>query len=231
MSGGKPRQPKVAVIIPAFREEAHIGAVVRAVRSEGFDPVVVDDGSDDRTAEVAGEAGAAVIRHDRNQGKGVALNHGFDYARAHGYEAAVTLDADGQHRPDEIRRFVDAYAATGVPVLVGTRMADTKTMPLIRRWTNRFMSWWLSRLMGQRVPDTQCGFRLYRLDAIPPLEAGSERFAAESEILLLIARRGTRIGAVPISTVYGNERSKVNPLSDTVRFLRMLRRFKRGNAQ
>ncbi|MBP7830711.1 MAG: glycosyltransferase family 2 protein [Kiritimatiellae bacterium] len=230
MSAEAHRQPKVAVIMPAFREEAHIGAVVRGVKAEGWDAVVVDDGSDDRTAELAGAAGAVVLRQDRNQGKGLALNRGFEYARSREYEAAVTLDADGQHRPEEIRRFVDEYVATGIPVLVGTRMADTKTMPLIRRWTNRFMSWWLSRQMGQRVPDTQCGFRLYRLDAIPPLEAGSERFAAESEILLLIARRGARIGSVPISTVYGNERSKVNPLSDTIRFFRMLRRLRKGKA-
>lgn len=230
MSAAPKQSGKVAVVIPAFREERHVGGVVRAVRAEGFDAVVVDDGSDDRTADAAGEAGAMVIRHDRNQGKGIALQHGFDYARAHGFEAAVTLDADGQHRPEEIRRFVEAYARGDAPVLIGNRMADTTTMPLIRRWTNRFMSWLLSRMMGQSVPDTQCGFRLYRLDAIPPVGGGAERFAAESEILLEIARRGVRIGSVPISTVYGEERSKVNPLTDTIRFFRMLRRYRKGGS-
>ncbi|HOW97786.1 MAG TPA: glycosyltransferase family 2 protein [Kiritimatiellia bacterium] len=230
MSAEVKQSGSVAVVIPAFREERHIGGVVRAVRAEGFEAVVVDDGSDDRTAEVAGEAGAVVIRHDRNQGKGVALQHGFEYAAAHGYEAAVTLDADGQHRPEEIRRFVEAYGRGDAPVLIGNRMADTSTMPLIRRWTNRFMSWLLSRLMGQAVPDTQCGFRLYRLDAIPPRDGASERFDAESEILLEIARRGVRIGSVPISTVYGEERSKVNPWTDTIRFFRMLRRYRRERA-
>jgi len=226
VSAEERRRQKVAMVIPAFREEKHIGEVARAVRAEGFDLIVVDDGSADRTAEVAAQAGAIVIRHEQNLGKGIALNDGFEYARNHGYEVVVTLDADGQHRPDEIRRFVEAYVRTGIPVLIGNRMADTRDMPLVRRWTNRFMSWWLSRLMGQYVPDTQCGFRLYRSDVIPYIEASSERFAAESEILLHVARRGIRIGAVPISTVYGNERSKVNPLADTVRFFRMIRRYR-----
>ena len=226
MSVEERQRQKVVVVIPAFREEKHIGEVARAVRAEGFDLIVVDDGSADRTAKVAAQAGAIVIRHEQNLGKGIALNDGFEYARNHGYEVVVTLDADGQHRPDEIRRFVEAYVRTGIPVLIGNRMADTRDMPLVRRWTNRFMSWWLSRLMGQYVPDTQCGFRLYRSDVIPYIEASSERFAAESEILLHVARRGIRIGAVPISTVYGDERSKVNPLADTVRFFRMIRRYR-----
>lgn len=221
---GRPR--RVAVVIPAYREEKHIGEVVRAVRAEGFDPIVVDDGSDDRTAEAAEQAGAAVIRHERNLGKGLALHNGFEYARTHGYEAVVTVDADGQHRPDEIRRFVEEYVRSGTPVLIGNRMADTRDMPRIRRWTNRLMSWWLSRLMGQRVPDTQCGFRLYRCDIIPYIGAGSERFAAESEVLLHLAARGIRMGAVPVSTVYGDERSKINPLTDTCRFIRMIRRYR-----
>ncbi|MBU1694138.1 MAG: glycosyltransferase family 2 protein [Verrucomicrobia bacterium] len=230
MSAEERQRQKVAVVIPAYREEKRIGEVARVVRAEGWDLIVVDDGSDDRTAEVAGQGGAMVIRHERNLGKGIALNDGFVYAREHGVEVVVTLDADGQHRPEEIRRFVEAYVRTGIPVLIGNRMADTRGMPRIRRWTNRFMSWWLSRLMGQYVPDTQCGFRLYRSDVIPYIEASSERFAAESEILLHVARRGIRIGAVPISTVYGDERSKVNPLADTIRFFRMIRRYRSEKA-
>ena len=111
-------------------------------------------------------------------------------------------------------------------MLIGNRMADTVGMPLVRRWTNRLMSWGLSRLMGQYVPDTQCGFRLYRCDVIPFIEASSQRFAAESEILLHVARRGIRIGAVPISTVYGDERSKINPIVDTFRFVKMLWQYR-----
>lgn len=218
---------RICVIIPAFREEKRIGDVVRAVRRSGLDVVVVDDGSQDATATVATEAGAKVIRHERNQGKGVALNTGFEYARKSGYDAVITMDADGQHSPDEVPKFIEAYVRTGIPVLVGNRMADVKGMPLVRRLTNQFMSWLLSRAMGQYVPDTQCGFRLYRCDVIPFVSAQAERFAAESEILLHIAARGIAIGAVRITTIYADEKSKIRPGVDTVRFLAMLLRYRR----
>jgi len=219
---------KICVVIPAFGEEQKIGNVVRAVKKHGLDVVVVDDGSQDRTADVAEEAGAKVIRLGVNHGKGVALNKAFDYARENSYDALITMDADGQHDPDEVPKFIEAYIRTGIPVLVGNRMAEPESMPRIRRWTNQFMSWLLSRAMGQYVPDTQCGFRLYRCDMIPFVSAESERFAAESEILLHIASRRIRIGSVRISTIYGDENSKINPLSDTIRFIQMLMEYKKG---
>lgn len=218
---------KFCVIVPAFREEKRIGQVASACRAQGLDVVVVDDGSADRTAEEAEKAGAHVIRHDHNQGKGVALNTGFAYAREKGYEAVITADADGQHDPAELGKFIEAYQRTGIPVLVGNRMAHPESMPFVRRCTNRFMSWMLSRVMKQYVPDTQCGYRLYRCDVLPFISAHAERFAAESEVLLYVAARGLRIGAVRIATIYTDHASKINPLSDTVRFFSMLWRYQR----
>jgi hypothetical protein len=107
-------------------------------------------------------------------------------------------------------------------------MWDTAGMPLVRRLTNRFMSWMLSREMKQYVPDTQCGFRLTRSDVIPLVAAESERFAAESETLLRMADRGVRIGAVRIRTIYRDEKSSINPVTDTIRFIRMIRRYRAG---
>jgi glycosyltransferase involved in cell wall biosynthesis len=218
---------RYCVIVPAFREEKRIGQVVRACRGQGLDVVVVDDGSGDRTAEEAEKAGAHVIRHDHNQGKGVALNTGFAYAREKGYEAVITVDADGQHDPAELGKFIEAYERTGIPVLVGNRMAQPETMPFVRRCTNRFMSWMLSRVMKQYVPDTQCGYRLYRCDVLPFISAHAERFAAESEVLLYVAARGLRIGSVRIATIYTDHSSKINPFADTVRFFSMLWRYER----
>ena len=215
-------QHKFCVIIPAFREESRIGAVVRAVREQGLDVVVVDDGSGDRTALEAEGAGANVVVHSRNRGKGVALNTGFNYAREKGYSAVITMDADGQHAPSEAVKFIEAYVRTGIPVLIGNRMADADNMPRMRCWTNQCMSWMLSRMMGQYVPDTQCGYRLYRCDVLPFVAARSERFAAESEILLHVAARHIKIGAVRISTRYGRETSKISPILDTFRFFAML---------
>lgn len=215
------------VLIPAYQEGSRIGAVVRTVLPFCPRIVVVDDGSADGTAGAARAAGATVLVHARNQGKGAALQTGFDYAREQGAAFVLTMDGDGQHAPADIPGFLEAFARGEAPVLVGNRMDDPKAMPFVRRMTNRFMSWLLSRKMRQRVPDTQNGFRLYRTDVLPDMAGGDERFAAESEILLILAHRGVRIGSVPVRIIYGDERSKIRPVRDTLRFFRMLRAFER----
>lgn len=215
------------VLIPAYHEGGRIGAVVREVLPFCARVVVVDDGSADDTAAAAREAGATVLVHACNQGKGAALQTGFDYAREQGAAFVLTMDGDGQHAPADIPGFLAAFARGDAKVLIGNRMEDPKAMPFVRRMTNRFMSWLLSRKMGQRVPDTQNGFRLYRTDVLPDMSGGEARFAAESEILLILARHGVRIGSVPVRIIYGDERSKIRPVRDTLRFIRMLRAIER----
>ncbi len=219
---------KACVLVPAYNEARNIGPLVREIRDYCPDVIVIDDGSADETSPVAAAAGATVLPHVRNQGKGMALQTGFDYAREHGYDLAITMDADGQHAPSDIPAFLKAYERTHSPVLVGNRMGDIARMPRLRRFVNRYMSSLLSRLMGQHVPDTQCGFRIYHRAVFPPAPyaAASQRYAAESEILLRIALQGRKIGAVTIQTIYGAEKSKINPLLDTIRFYRMIHRFK-----
>lgn len=218
---------KGCVVVPAYREAGRIGEVVSAARAILPDVIVVDDGSPDATAREAELAGARVVRHKVNRGKGVALETGFTAARELGAEFVVTLDGDGQHAVSDLPAFLQAYSRGGPPVLVGNRMADTRNMPLVRRLTNRFMSWLLSREMGQVVPDTQCGFRLYSLSVLPGISLESARFAAESEILLDLSARGVKIGSVPVATLYGTETSKINPWRDTWRFFSMLRAHRR----
>ncbi|NCD32036.1 MAG: glycosyltransferase family 2 protein [Spartobacteria bacterium] len=218
---------KYAIVIPAYQEEEHIGAVIRCAKKYCDLIIVVDDGSTDQTRDVAEENGALLLRHAENFGKGAALSHGFKEAISLKCTAVITVDADGQHDPDEIPKFIEAYERTHIPVLIGNRMNDCKGMPLTRRCTNTIMSYYLSREMGQFVPDTQCGFRLYQCDILQFIAANAPRFAAESEILLHIAARHIRVDSVCVTTIYSGARSKIHPFRDTVRFFSMMREYKK----
>ena len=229
-TGGEERGVRCRVLIPAFREAGRIGIVVRGVRSLDLPVLVVDDGSPDATATEAEAAGADVVRHSRNRGKGAAIATGLAHLEGMSLDCVVTLDADGQHLAADIPSFLDAFRRDRPAAIVGNRMDRPVGMPLVRRLTNFYMSWLLSRRMGQRVPDTQCGFRLYRADVLRLLVGGDERFAAESEVLLRISAAGHRIASVPIRVIYRDEKSKIRPIRDTIRFWRMLKGQARGPA-
>jgi len=228
MAESNDTERKYCAIVPAYQEETRVRAAVEGIREHCQHVAVIDDGSTDRTAEEAEKAGAIVLRHAVNQGKGAAIDTGVAYAREHGYEFVIAMDGDGQHAPEDIPAFVEAYEKTGCPAILGNRMDNPHSMPLVRRLTNRFMSWLLSRRMGQRVPDTQCGFRLYRCEGFPEVSEDSRRFDYDSEVLLLYADAGVEIGAVPVKVIYGEEKSKIRPFKDTMRFAKMLKRHKQA---
>lgn len=212
----------VCAIVPAYNESARIGPVISGIRSYIDFVLVIDDGSTDDTSFVARAHGAEVIRFQSNRGKGAALIEGFRWARSGGFDACMTLDADGQHDPADINSFLRKWELERPACIVGSRMRDVSTMPRLRRLTNRLMSKWLSQLAGQTIPDTQCGFRLIQCAALDELIIRSDRFAAESELLLELARRGLRIQSIPVRTIYGSEQSKIHPLRDALRFVYML---------
>jgi glycosyltransferase involved in cell wall biosynthesis len=216
----------VAAIIPAYFEEKHVGDVVQRTLAQLDHVLVVDDGSTDQTAANARAAGAEVIVHERNAGKGEAIKTGLRYWLERGLNHVIILDADGQHLPEEIARFI-AAAPLGDGLLVGTRMNDVRTMPLVRRIVNRSMSRAISRYCGQDIPDTQCGFRMLSAAVIPHLLDGAARFDYETEMLFVVSREGFRIGAVPISTVYSDEVSSIHPVRDTIRFIKLMRRYRK----
>ena len=177
--------------------------------------LVVDDGSTDGTESEARAAGVEVVRHSVNQGKGAAIKTGLrNLAARPAIEYILVLDGDGQHSPEEIPRFLEAANRSKAPMLVGNRMEDIEKMPFVRKLTNRFMSGQISRVCGQKIPDTQCGFRMIHRDLAPALAAiETTKFDYETEMLVVASRRGCAIEAVPISTIYGDEISKIHPVA------------------
>jgi len=218
---------RTAAIIPAYREQKHISDVVRRARRHLDHVLVVDDGSDDATTLRAREAGAEVMVHSQNCGKGEAIKTGLRYCLDRQFTHAIILDADGQHLPEEIDRFIAAAAAAVGPVFfLGNRMNDLTGMPFVRRVVNRHMSRRISRVCRQEIPDTQCGFRMLDRQLIPELLDGGNRFDYETEMLIIASRKGYRIESVPITTVYSDEVSNIHPVRDALRFFKLMRRYK-----
>ena len=210
-------------LIPAYNEAARVGEVVAVARHHVDEVVVVDDGSTDETVAAAEKTGAKVLRHSQNRGKGAAIATALDYFGRSDAELAVLLDADGQHDPSEIDKFVDAAEKERADVVVGTRMGDVRRMPWVRLWTNRFTSRVTSKLAGQRIPDSQCGFRLLRRAVLKDLKLSTARFETETEMLIQAGRAGHKIVSVPIRTIYEPGRtSRIRPWRDTVRFFKLV---------
>ncbi|MAS98415.1 MAG: hypothetical protein CMF29_05770 [Kiritimatiellaceae bacterium] len=216
---------RYGVLICAHNEADHIASIVRSVITVGASEiVVVDDGSTDHTAALAQQAGASVFRNRKNLGKGSSLKRGLKVMLDRKVDAVIVVDGDGQHDPEEIPFFLEAYERTGIPVLIGNRMADTHGMPFIRKWTNRFFAYTLNRLMKIYVADPPCGFRFYRSDILPFVMSSEKRFAFEFDVLLRVASRRIRIDSVRISTIYADKQhSHVEPFRDAWLLGRVIR--------
>ncbi len=217
---------RTLVVIPCKNLEAEVGDVVRGVLglNLGLDVVVVDDGSTDATSEAASRAGAVVLAHDVNLGKGAALRTGFEYAVENDYDAVVTMDGDGQHDPGAIPDFLDALENSGADIVIGTRMHAVGDMPGLRVWTNRTTSRVVSALSRQNIPDSQSGYRLIRVRVLRDIAGAlvTTRYDTESELLIRAARRGYRISSVAIESIYTGTVSHINPFIDTLRFIRLV---------
>ena len=221
---------QTAAVIPAYQDEKHIGDIVRRTCERLEHVLVIDDGSSDQTAQRAREGGAEVIIHDQNRGKGEAIKTGLGYWLNQEVTWVSLLDSDGQHLPEEIDRFIAAAASATRPTFfVGTRMNNLAGMPFIRRVVNHYMSRGISRLCGQKIPDTQCGFRMLDQQLIPELLGGGDRFDYETEVLIIASCKGYRIESVPITTVYTDQVSKIRPVRDAVRFLKLMRRYRKNS--
>ena len=175
---------------------------------------IVDDGSTDQTFREAKRAGANIIRHPKNRGKGAALKTGFVNIIDHGHAAVTVLDADGQHLPEEIPKFIEKFNE-GYKFVMGRRDFKSPDVPLHRKIGNLSYSYLLSLVSGQKIYDSECGFRLYNADFLPQLIniSALNGFSYESELLFKLAKSKTKIGWADISTIYFPARvSKIKPL-------------------
>jgi glycosyltransferase involved in cell wall biosynthesis len=221
---------RILALVPGYEEGPRIRAVVEAARRH-LPVLVVDDGSSDDTAAEAEAAGARVIRQGANQGKGAALRAGFRAALEEGWDAVVTLDADGQHDPDEIPRFVAAFSTVGASgprpeLVIGRR--DFARMPPVRRLANSLGTATFSWAVGQRIPDNQSGYRLLgrRLMAAT-LDSDEAGFEFEVEMIAVCLRRGWTLAWVPVSTIYAGEPSHIRPVAHLRHFVRATRAARR----
>lgn len=208
------------VMIPAYNEEKHLGRVIEIAKN--FLPVIViDDGSVDDTCGVAQRAGAIVFKQIPNQGKGAALQRGFREALALGYDFLITLDADGQHNPNEIGLFTGSYLQEKQDLIIGFR--DFSKMPFIRKVANRTGGWLFSWAMRIPIKDNQSGYRLMSKALISNvLESKEHGFEYEVEIIVRCVKSGLKIGWVPIQTIYADETSHIRPLHHFINFLRVV---------
>jgi glycosyltransferase involved in cell wall biosynthesis len=211
---------EILALIPAYNEATRVRDVVTGARA--YLPVlVVDDGSADATDKVAEEAGASVLRQVRNQGKGAALRTGFRWVLDRDYEAALTLDADGQHDPNEIPKFVRAHSDRQADLIIGAR--DFDQIPWVRRLANTLGRWTFSWALGQPVLDNQSGYRLISRRLLEAtLSSRESGFEFEVEMIVTCVERGYVLEWVPIRTIYAGEKSHINPLKHVYHFLRVV---------
>jgi glycosyltransferase involved in cell wall biosynthesis len=210
---------RILIVIPALDAGSSVGRVVKGCLEHLPDVLVVNDGSTDDTHAAAERAGARVTDHEVNLGKGAALKTGFREAIDQGFDAVLSLDADGQHLTREIPKFVEAFRATRADLIIGDRSHLWGGMVPRRRNANRFSAWSISKCAGVRVPDSQSGFRVYSTDMLRAIPIRANGFAAESEVIVRAGRAGRTIAFVPIDLgfVDGLSTSHYRPLLDTIR--------------
>ncbi len=215
---------KIFVVVPTYNESKTIEGLINSIGRLGLDTIVIDDGSTDKTAELARHCGAFVYTHKENLGKGTSLRDGFFYALRLGCEAVITMDGDGQHNPQDIPKFLDEWRRTRADLIIGNRMDEPMGMPFIRKLTNILMSFLLSLFVRQKIKDTQCGFRLLSRRALEQLKLKSKNYDIESEMIIDSKKKNLKVSSCSIESIYKDESSQIHPVFDTIRFIRLLLR-------
>lgn len=214
----------ICAVIPCFNVEQTISEVITKV-SQFIRPdkiIVIDDGSFDQTVTIARTTGAVILQNKVNRGKGYSLKRGFQYAIKNHFSAIITLDGDLQHDPIEIAQFIKCFDRTNADLILGDRTTDFSSMPVDRQFSNKMTSLMISLLTGQRVRDSQTGYRLIKMDILRKINLISNRYETESELLVKALLHGYKIAHVPIKTIYDDQQSHIHRFIDTMRFLKVV---------
>jgi glycosyltransferase involved in cell wall biosynthesis len=211
----------ICAVIPFYNEKHFILNVIIETLNYVNKIVAVNDGSEDGSEILIQDLeNVNLLNFKSNYGKGKALQAGFDECVKNDFEIIVTIDSDNQHDPKFIPEFIDKLK--DFDIVIGNRLANVKSMPLHRIFSNRITSFLMSLKTGQNIKDSQCGFRAYKKEVLQSVSTNSHGYEAESEILINSARKGFKIGFVNIPTIYGNEKSKMNPVKAILGFIRVL---------
>ena len=221
-------EKKVLALIPAYNEGAHIKKVID--ESLPHLPVlVVDDGSIDNSVEIVSETNAEIVQVKPNQGKGNALKTGFRWALEQGYDGVLTLDADGQHDPKEIPLFLETLQKENADLIIGAR--NFSEMPFSRKFANSFGKVLFSWAMRQPIEDNQSGYRYISKALIEiMLETRESGFEFEVEMILICLQHNLKLAWVPIKTIYGDEKSHIQPIKHILRFISLVFRVRRATS-
>ncbi|HUT67817.1 MAG TPA: glycosyltransferase family 2 protein [Dehalococcoidales bacterium] len=203
--------PRVVVAMPAYNEERYIGTLVLKARKYTDEVMVIDDGSTDGTAEISRLAGAKVISHSKNKGKGVAVQSILREVKKKIPDVLVLLDADSQHNPDEIPRLIKPVLE-GYDLVIGSRKDTKKSIPFYRRIGQKILLHSTRILARNRISDSESGFRAFSRRAIAELKLSQKGFAIESEMIADAEEKGLKITEVPISVKYTKDGSTLNPI-------------------
>ena len=213
---------EILIVIPALNAAATLPKLIEKIQNQGeqLAVLVIDDGSTDNTSSVAATAGAVVIKHSENRGKGAALQSGFDYAVRQDFRYVITLDADLQHDPSEVPKLLNRREFDHT-IVIGCRPLVFE-MPLARKISNSLSSFMTSIFAGKCISDSQSGYRLIPVSLLRDLELSSSRYELEPELLIRAARKNCQIVDVEVRTIYNSSGSGIAPCRDTIRFLKML---------
>ncbi|HDR04226.1 MAG TPA: glycosyltransferase family 2 protein [Candidatus Marinimicrobia bacterium] len=216
------RGEKIAIVIPVLNGERTLRQLIGRIRKQSSLPVwVVNDGSSDKTAELAEELADRVLHHSQNRGKGEALQTAMKSLRELSYQIMITLDADLQHTPEAIPYFLEMHRQYPDALIIGSRQRK-RTMPLHRKLSNGITSALIRIRSGQAIPDSQCGFRLIPLKAFDSSLPWRSGFHFESELLLRFALNGGKVLSVPIPTIYRKDGvSYIHHIPDTIDFIKL----------